>query len=310
MLLKFKDFINESKKLLDDFSFKCLLLKDRFTQHSRVFGTQYGTLDYWKVFVRPNDFDDINIDDFKNIPILSYDKKVAEHLIKNGIPEKNIYNKPKYKEEISNKSEFYKIHKDSEYISKTVYSIKDINKLSFPIIAKPNDGHSGMGIKIFNKPNEIKDPDKFDLFQEKINIKNEYRVFCFKGKPLLTFERIPIDDKTKDMSKKNVDDKINLQYKEIPYIKDFDKVVDYFYEKHKGIDFYALDLATDVNNKTYCIEINTSPGVPNGVLALVYGEIYKDFYKKSLPKHIINKLNDVRLSDKETLHKLKPNKFI
>lgn len=90
MLLKFKDFINESKKLLDDFSFKCFLLKDRFTQHSRVFGTQYGTLDYWKVFVRPNDFDDINIDDFKNIPILSYDKKVAEHLIKNGIPEKTF----------------------------------------------------------------------------------------------------------------------------------------------------------------------------------------------------------------------------
>jgi len=94
-----------------------------------------------------------------------------------------VYNKLEARKKVSSKAEFYKLHADSGYIMPTVLDKNGIKDLKFPIVAKPDNEHSGLGIQVFKSKEELDDADlsKFSSFSEKIDIKEEHRFFVWRG---------------------------------------------------------------------------------------------------------------------------------
>ena len=221
----------------------------------------------------------------RNIPVLNYGREKTENLIKAGYDENLIYNKLGAKERVSSKSDWYKLHENSKYIVKTVYSDKNLKDLSFPIIAKPDNKFSGQGITVFKNESEIKGKDlsEFAIFSEMIDIKDEIRIFCWMGKPIMHTYRIPANKETKNLSK-DPDEKLKFRY-ELSTEKlgtNFDKLIKEFSDEHSDLHFYSIDVAVDTDENLYVIEMSSEPGPVFGVMELVYNEMYLTHFKKPL----------------------------
>ena len=69
------------------------------------------------------------------------------------------------------------MHAESGYIVPSVLDPKKIKDLNFPIVAKPDNAHSGLGIKVFKNEEDLKDAEltEFSSFSEKIKIKEKRR---------------------------------------------------------------------------------------------------------------------------------------
>ena len=154
-----------------------------------------------KFFTRINENNIDEIDINPDYPVLNYHSDTTEKLLKAGkIKEENIYNHPKHISKSGSKEEFHKLVGEDENIPKTVYSKNDaLEKLEFPIIAKPSRGHSGIGIQIIDKPDLMEDIDEkiFDTFSEYIDKDEEHRFINFRGKPIFCMERTPLNEKAK-----------------------------------------------------------------------------------------------------------------
>lgn len=226
------------------------------------------------------------------IPVLNYANWKIEKMIKDGWDSKYIYNKIEAKERVSSKVKWYKIHEESSHIPKTVFDKKDLDQLSFPIIAKPDNRYSGQGITVLNNSSDLKeiDLDQFSVFSEKINIKDELRIFCWRGKPLMTVYRVPANKETKNISKKP-DDKLIFNYELLgePIPENLIDVVKEFSNIHDDLDFYSVDIAVDENDHPFVIEMSSEPGPVFGVMGRVYKEMYSHYYNEKLPENI-NKL--------------------
>ena len=229
-------------------------------------------------------------------PIVNYNNDITRFLIKNKlIPLKNIYNKPDDIQDVSSKVKFHQIMKDSIYVPKTVFSKEDaLEKLNFPIIAKPDNKHSGIGIQFFKLKSDLKESeDKFDVFSEYKKIDEEFRIIFFKDKPILFMQRKPLNDKAKD-GKGEIDKEMVFVYHKINLgimPNKFNNIIKEVREKFKNVDFYALDLMKDINEELFIIEINSQPGIPFDVSVNLYKMIYEDFYKKELSSETLVQLD-------------------
>jgi glutathione synthase/RimK-type ligase-like ATP-grasp enzyme len=297
-LLPFQDFLNESTKSQLK---KVMITRAEKLEDSHITGSEFKAKDYWKIITRKT----------KNIshefPVLNYDVTALEQLIKSGeIDLKQVYNKPDARENVSSKSAFTEKHKDSNYMVPSVSNPKEISKLNFPIVAKPDNRHSGLGIQVFKDKKELDEADlsKFSLFSEKIDIKSEHRFFVWRGEILQWCKREPLDESTKDISKKKANEETNFAYI-LTHGKPAENIIklcSYFSDAHKGLDFYAVDVAESKDGKLYVFEMNTEPGPIFGVMALVYRKIYEDWFKEKLTDETIDLLNEYRNNDiKETL---------
>jgi D-alanine-D-alanine ligase-like ATP-grasp enzyme len=193
----------------------------------------------------------------------------------------------------------------------TVLDKNGIKDLKFPIVAKPDNEHSGLGIQVFKSKEELDDADlsKFSSFSEKIDIKEEHRFFVWRGEMIQWTQRKPMDDETADIAKKNPDQETNFSYilrNEQPS-DDVKKVIAYFSEAHGDLDFYAIDLAETKDGKIYVFEMNSEPGALFGVMALVYQRIYQDWYEKTISDDTVQLLKDFRQKDIEANKKQNPN---
>lgn len=218
-----------------------------------------------------------------NLPILNYSSEIIKKLLKEKrIRDENIINHPNFIKISGSKKHFHDFIGQDDNLPKTVYTQKEAFNLNFPIIAKPSNGHSGLGIKIFYSPDELKknNLEQFDIFSEYIDKKEEHRFFNYKGKQIFWMERKPLNKKAKN-GKGEVDEKMMFQYikKNVNYIPDdIKQVLKKFCDKLKDLPFICLDVLRDKNDKIYVIESNAQPGVPFDSTVVIYKEIFKDFY--------------------------------
>ena len=246
--------------------------------------------------VHENNMNDIDIN--PDYPVLTYHSDTVNKLIKAGkIKKENVYNHPDHISKSGSKEEFHKLVGEDENIPKTVYSKNDaLEKLEFPIIAKPAEGHSGKGIQIINKPDLMEDVDEkiFDTFSEYIDKEEEHRFINFKGKPIFWMERTPLNEKAKT-GKGSAKSEMEFGYakrslSDLP--EDYRKVLERFCKIYEDLPYMCFDVMKGKNGKVYIIESNAQPGVPFDSTVEAYKHIYEDFYKKPLNKESLTKLEE------------------
>lgn len=219
-------------------------------------------------------------------PIINYNSDLTNYLLENKlILAKNVYNKPEHVKDVASKVRFHKIMDGSKFIPKTVFTKDEALKLTFPVIAKPDNNHSGMGIQIFKNTAELQNnDDKFDLFSECKTIREEFRLIFFKEKPILFMKREPLNNKAKG-GNGTTDEAMVFAYRKmmVDYVpEEFEELLKEVREKFKNVDFYALDVMEDEDGGIYIIEINSQPGLPFDSTVNMYREVYNDFYKQKL----------------------------
>lgn len=251
--------------------------------------------DKFFIQITENNIDNIKIN--SDYPILNYHSDIIEELLnKDLIKENNIYNHPKNIKLSGSKKEFHKLVGDDENIPTTVFSKDDaLNTLKFPIIAKPSNGHSGIGIKIIKNKGELENlkESEFDTFSEFIDKKEEVRFFNFKGKPIFWMDRTPLNNKAKNGDGES-DEEMEFSYtlrnvNDIP--DDYAKVLEKFCKIYEKLPYICFDMMKDKNGKVYVIESNSQPGVPFDSTTKIYESIYEDFYGEPLDKASKKKLD-------------------
>lgn len=313
----FNEFVNEFQ-LYENLS-KTPSLKKVYLATRRSSGQKWLTYKGFagsKFFVQITEDNIDKIDINPDYPILNYHSSIIEELLsKNKIKEGNIYNHPKWIHLSGSKEEFHKLVGDDENIPTTVYTKDDaIKKLKFPIIAKPSNGHSGIGIQVIKNSDELKNLDEssFDTFSEYIDKVEEMRVINFKGNPIFWMQREPLNSKAKN-GDGDTDEEMQFRYikrnpKEIP--SNYKNVLKKYCDIYKNLPYICFDMMKDKNGKVFVIESNAQPGVPFDSTVEIYKNIYKDFYNEEIDDEsmkVLNKYSDEMIN--KTLKK-DPNRFL
>ena len=226
-------------------------------------------------------------DAFKaTMPVINFCNIHTQRLLDAGTPKELIYNPKEKKMEIASKVKWHETHKDSEFVPKTVSDAKDLDKLEFPIIAKPDNRFSGMGIVKIDSLEDAKDMDlsDFEVFSEKIDIDEEHRIMMWRGEPVMWVQRVHGNKETKEMTKKK-EDKLFFKY----VLKDLSKMPKEWNEPfqemnkaHEGLDIYSIDLMVDTDGKPWVVEMSSEFAPLYGVMAFFYKKVYQDYYGKKL----------------------------
>ena len=260
---------------------------------SNVFGKPSVKKNFINLINKEN-VNDLNIN--KDYPIINYNNELTKKLLKeNRIKSENIYSHPDFIE-LTNKDNFHKLTKDADYVPLTVYNKKDaLEKLNFPIIAKPALGHSGAGIKIIKSKDQIKDLNEknFDTFSNYIDKSEEIRFFALNGKPIFWMERTPLNSKAKN-GDGNAEEEMEFGYskrdiKEVP--KEYLNIISELSKTYSKLPYICFDMMKDKDNKVYVIEPNIFPGTPFDSLVEIYKNIYEDFYNKPIDNNSMNTLD-------------------
>jgi len=246
-----------------------------------------------------------------NFPILNYNgSRLKRFIVDNLIKEENCYISPFTSNSISDKKEFHLHVGEDDNIPRTVFTKEEVKKLTFPIVAKPSQGESGIGIVKFNTLQELEESsESFSIFSNYIEKVSEDRIIVFKGKVIYWTQRIALNEKAKTLNGSS-DEETNFQYilknvEKLPI--EIQNIVDKFSEKFDFLSWFCIDLMIDNNGKYWVVEINSQPGVAFNILSLLYENIYEDFYKEKLnhkTKEILDKISkelidqDLENSDK------------
>ena len=305
----FEEFLNEAKEQQD--LFKAYLCIDPGSGHRWWSYKDFAGSKFFVQLTLEN-YKDIDID--PELPVLNYNSKVCKTLLDEGlIKDDNVYNHPKYIKQSGSKSEFHKIVDGDENIPQTCHNKEDALEIGFPLIAKPADGHSGLGIQVFKdkKSFDSADHSKLDVYSEYIDKKSEHRLFNFKGTPFFWMEREPLNDKAKSG---DGDGEEEMQFK---YIKrdvstipqKFHDLVEKFCKKFSDLPYLCFDIMEDQDGKLYIIESNSQPGVPYDSTIETYKQIFKDFFKRDLDKQTLDELKKMsKFMNAKTLE-LDPKRF-
>lgn len=247
----------------------------------------------YKDFAGDNFFVQVTLENYKdldinpNYPILTYNSKVTQKLLDEGLIKKeNIYNLPENIKKSGSKSEFHKLVEGDENIPKTTSDEKEALKIGFPLIGKPAEGHSGLGIQIFKDQEawDKADHSKLDVYSEYIDKKSEHRLITFKGTPFFWMQREPMNDKAKSGEGKG-NEQMEFKYikKDINKIpQKFNELVEKFGKIFSDLPYICFDIMEDQSGKLYIIESNSQPGVPYDSTVQIYRQLFKDFYGREL----------------------------
>lgn len=256
----------------------------------------YAT-DQFFIKLTPENYEGIDID--PNIPVLTYNSDVVQTLLdKDLIKIENVYNKPEFIKNSGSKAKFHKLVDGDENIPKTCDVMEDaIEELGFPIIAKPAEGHSGIGIVVIKDQKEwdAADHDKLDVYSQYIDKKSEHRFFTFKGEPFFWQERQPTNDKSKNGGGKS-DEKMAFNYIKRNHEKTPEKyreLIKKFGDKFSDLPYICFDIMEDQEGKLYIIESNVMPGVPFDATIQIYRTLFKDFYGREVNPETDKKLKEL-----------------
>lgn len=237
-----------------------------------------------------------------SLPALGYVTTFTEMMIKQHEYDTDlIYNLPEDSLKLRKINLYSQLNSmGCPYVSKTIFSIEEINNLEFPIIAKSEDTWQSKGVKKFDTAEELSSSEmKFDLYQEAFDIDKEWRVLVFKGKKDITPKilsvalRTPSNDKAKSLRvSEAISDIINNESSSFkwtgidfyngcentPDLNEVSAIVNHVFEVSPDMNVFAVDVAVDKNGKYWLIEANVQPG-QNGITShLMYLNLFKDFY--------------------------------
>ena len=224
-------------------------------------------------------------------PILYYGsksgetRKFIEEYINENDP-KLVYNRPSESEKSGDKVLFHKALEGTDLTPKTVFTIKEAENLPFPIIAKPAEGMSGVGIEKFETLEDLKkSKGKFDLFSEFVDFDREFRGLFVKDNLAVVYERVPIVEDNKSIETKGRDEKLSFVYIEqknnLPFEKELKEMAKTFNNKI-DLDVYSLDFFSKKDGGLSLIEANASSGLGANSLVSVYEALHNDFYDKDI----------------------------
>ena len=254
---------------------------------------------YWVDFYEESDFSKID----KDLPLLFWrnPQRSKNLLIKGEIPKKElIYNHPE-KFDPGKKDLALKAQKiDAPWFPKTVFSKEDLGQLKFPIIAKKDDSYQSKGVEKIDDRRDLGNR-KFDVYQECVHIKNEYRIMIFKGKnsPKVkafgVFHRIPINQKSKSLRVNEAESgETKSKFKWVPVpLNKFENwkgvkpIARAIFDFYPNLNFVGLDIAVDTEGKVWCIEHNDTPGLVGNTSIRIYKYIFEDCFGKKIPKDVI-----------------------
>lgn len=220
------------------------------------------------------------------LPVINFCNIHTRRLLDAGTPEKLIYNPEEEKMKIASKVKWHKQHADSDIVPKTVLSSDELDQLKFPIIAKPENRFSGMGIQKFDTLEQAKEADltDFEVFSEKIDIAEEHRIMMWRGEPLMWVQRVHGNEETKNMTKKK-EDKLFFKYvlKELDQMpEEWQPVFEEMAKAHANLDIYSIDLMVDEDGKAWVVEMSSEFAPLYGVMSHIYKRVYQDYYGKKL----------------------------
>ena len=277
MIKDFQTFLNENK---GDLRKVIMTVSTALSDFEFVTNKDTAAKNYFQIFTKGDK-------PFKtDMPVINFCNIHTQKLLDAGTPKDLIYNPKEKKMEIASKVKWHETHKDSKHVPKTVSEPEDLDQLKFPIIAKPDNRYSGMGIQKFDTLEDAQKSnlDDFEIFSEKIDIAEEHRITMWKGEPQSWFHRVPADDKTKNMDK-STDAKLHFNYvlKDVDNMpKEWQPVFDEFTEAHKGLDIYSVDLMVDTDGKPWVVEMSSEFMPIYGVMAYFYKKVYQDYYGNKL----------------------------
>lgn len=280
-IMLYEEFLNEAQEPQD--LYKAYLCVDPKSGHR-----------WWsyKDFAGSKFFIQLTLENYKDIdinsdhPVLNYNSKVCQTLLDEGlIKDENVYNHPKYIKQSGSKSEFHKKVDGDENIPTTCHSKEEaLKQIGFPMIAKPADGHSGMGIQVFKDEESFEKADhsKLDVYSEYIDKKSEHRLINFKGQPIIWMEREPMNDKAKSGEGSGDEE---MQFKYIKHSVDklpskYIQLVEKYCKMFSDLPYITFDIMEGKDGKLYIIESNAQAGVPYDSTIEIYKAIFNDFYGK------------------------------
>lgn len=220
-----------------------------------------------------------------DLPVLNYSNETINHFW-DSLNKDNIYNLPKYSEEVSKKERFHQLVGQHENVPLSVFTKNHaINYLQFPVIAKPSDNHSGLGIQVFKTAQELQDSDgDFSVFSEFVDKAEEHRFMVFNGELIAWMERKPLNQKAKT-GEGDKDGEMDFAYEykidEVPPTE-YKEVIKKFVELFPDLPFMTLDVMKGKDDNVYIIEINSKAGMPFDITVKLYRNIFKDFYGKNV----------------------------
>ena len=257
-----------------------------------------------------------NID--KNIPILRYgagNANISLFISKMGLSPECLYNKPDYVKISGDKARWHMLFNDKPYIPKTVFTKKEaLSELTFPIVAKPSAGHSGIGIVKFSDDDSLKNStSSYDLYSEWVKSVGEFRALFVKDNLCLLYERIPRIDMNKTVETKKKNEEVQFIYieqdmKKFPLLQQIkDICIDM--RKLLPLDVFSLDFLVDKNDKIWILENNSNSGLAAMSLAALYLGIYRDFYRMDPPKQKMEIVDDIITKYREEIKKMYPGEY-
>jgi len=190
----------------------------------------------------------------------------------------NILNKPDSVKKASNKLESFKTLQGHTSIPEWTEELVEANKWlaeGFTIVARTVlNGHSGQGIILYNKGDEIK---KAPLYVKYIPKKEEYRLHVFRDKVFF------IQRKARNKEVENVNWKIRNHKNGFIFanqnvdVKEEAKEAAITSVKLLGLDFGAVDIIyNEAKDMYYVLECNTAPGL-SGTTLDKYVEVFRQF---------------------------------
>ena len=254
---------------------------------------------YWGDFYEESDFSRID----KDLPLLFWrnPERSKNLLLKGQLPKKElIYNHPE-KFDPGKKDLALKAQKmDVPWFPKTVFSKRDLGQLKFPIIAKKDDSYQSKGVEKIDAKEDLGNR-RFDVYQECVPIKDEYRIMIFKGKnsPKVkafgVWHRSPINQKSRSLrvnESEGGEAKSKFRWSPVP-LKEFASwkgvkpIARAVFDFYPNLNFVGLDVAVDEGGKVWCIEHNETPGLVGNSSIRIYKYIFEDCFGKKMPKEVI-----------------------
>ena len=185
------------------------------------------------------------------------------------------------------------------HLPKTVFDRdKAKTELEFPIIAKASNTFQSRGVeKVDTKTALDKLPGGFDLYQQQIEIKAEFRLLFFRSKNpeaplqmLAAFRRDPLNKKAKSLRVNEAGmyfdrlmdrAKSDFAWTQVDPHKYMDmeetyKLASHVFSVNPGLHISGIDMAVDKNGKHWFIEQNSTPGMFSNQAVLIYRAVYED----------------------------------
>lgn len=254
---------------------------------------------YWGDFYEESDFSRID----KDLPLLFWrnPERSKNLLLKGALPKKElIYNHPEKfdpgKKDLALKAQKMGV----PWFPKTVFSKRDLGQLKFPIIAKKDDSYQSKGVEKIDAKEDLGNK-RFDVYQECVPIKDEYRIMIFKGKnsPKVkafgVWHRSPINQKSRSLrvnESEGGEAKSKFRWSPVP-LKEFASwkgvkpIARAVFDFYPNLNFVGLDIAVDEVGKVWCIEHNETPGLVGNSSIRIYKYIFEDCFGKKMPKEVI-----------------------